>query len=168
MSALFAGVLGLREQQELAELAANTPQEQLAAAMAEVRASAFQANLVPGIILILIKALLCSTLTMLLSTFATSSVFTMLTSVIIYLIGHVQGVAREAWLSGGDVSPLLKVLSAGVALVFPDLQLFNVVDEIAVGTLLPAALFWQVAGFGALYTLVYFLLAQIVFATREL
>jgi ABC-type Na+ efflux pump permease subunit len=168
MSALFAGVLGLREQQELAELAANTPQEQLAAAMAEVRASAFQANLVPGIVLILIKALLCSTLTLLLSTFATSSVFTMLTSVIIYLIGHVQGVAREAWLSGGDVSPLLKVLSAGVALVFPDLQLFNVVDEIAVGTLLPAALFWQVAGFGALYTLVYFLLAQIVFATREL
>ncbi|NBV34515.1 MAG: hypothetical protein EBR81_12195, partial [Proteobacteria bacterium] len=61
MSALFAGVLGLREQQELAELAANTPQEQLAAAMAEVRASAFQANLVPGIVLILIKALLCST-----------------------------------------------------------------------------------------------------------
>jgi hypothetical protein len=62
----------------------------------------------------------------------------------------------------------LKVLSAAVALVFPDLQLFNVVDEIAVGTHLPATLFWQVAGFGVLYTLAYFLLAQVVFATREL
>ncbi len=168
MSALFAGVLGLREQQELAELAASTPADQLAAALAEVRASAFQANLIPGIVLIFIKAVLCSTLTLMLSTFATSSVFTMLTSVVIYLIGHVQGIAREAWLAGGDASPLLKVLSAGVALVFPDLQLFNVIDEIAVGTILPAVLFWQVAGFGALYTLVYFLLAQVAFATREL
>jgi lipid-A-disaccharide synthase-like uncharacterized protein len=55
-----------------------------------------------------------------------------------------------------------------VALVFPDLQLFNVVDEIAVGTALPLLLFWKVAGFGALYTLVYFLLAQVVFSSREL
>jgi lipid-A-disaccharide synthase-like uncharacterized protein len=60
------------------------------------------------------------------------------------------------------------VLVAGMALVFPDLQLFNVVDEIAVGTALPALLFWQVAGFGGLYMLVYFLLAQLVFSTREL
>jgi len=168
MSVLFAGVLALREQQELAELVVNTPKDQLAAAVAEVRASAFQANLLPGVALILIKAFLCATFTLLLSTFASSSVFTMLTSAVIYLIGHVQGIAREAWLAKGDASPLLKVLSAAVALVFPDLQLFNVVDEIAVGTHLPATLFWQVAGFGVLYTLAYFLLAQVVFATREL
>jgi ABC-type Na+ efflux pump permease subunit len=168
MSVLFAGVLALREQQELAELVVNTPKDQLAAAVAEVRASAFQTNLLPGVALILIKAFLCATFTLLLSTFASSSVFTMLTSAVIYLIGHVQGIAREAWLAKGDASPLLKVLSAAVALVFPDLQLFNVVDEIAVGTHLPATLFWQVAGFGVLYTLAYFLLAQVVFATREL
>jgi ABC-type Na+ efflux pump permease subunit len=168
MSVLFAGVLALREQQELAELVVNTPKDQLAAAVAEMRASAFQANLLPGVALILIKAFLCATFTLLLSTFASSSVFTMLTSAVIYLIGHVQGIAREAWLAKGDASPLLKVLSAAVALVFPDLQLFNVVDEIAVGTHLPATLFWQVAGFGVLYTLAYFLLAQVVFATREL
>ena len=85
-----------------------------------------------------------------------------------WLLNLTLTAAREAWLAGGDASPLLKVLSAGVALIFPDLQLFNVIDEIAVGTILPAVLFWQVAGFGALYTLVYFLLAQVAFATREL
>ena len=58
--------------------------------------------------------------------------------------------------------------SLQLALAFPDLQLFNVVDEIAVGTALPALLFWQVAGFGGMYILVYFLLAQLVFSTREL
>lgn len=169
MSVVFAGVLGLREQQEIAELTQTTPAEQLPQALETLRAAAFQANLIPGILLILLKALLCSTLTLLLSTVATSSVFTILTSVIIYLIGHVQGIAREAWLSGtGDLSSLTRVLSAAVALVFPDLQLFNVVDEIAVGTVLPMPLFLQVSGFGLLYIVVYFLLAQVVFSSREL
>lgn len=169
MSAVFAGVLGLREQQEIAEITQTTAPEQLPKAVEAVRAAAFQLNLIPGILLILLKALLCSTLTLLLSTLATSSVFTILTSVVIYLIGHVQSIAREAWLSGGgQISAVTKVVSAAVALVFPDLQLFNVVDEIAVGTALPLPLFLQIAGFGAFYILVYFLLAQVVFASREL
>jgi len=168
MSAMFAGVLGIREQQEIAEVMQNTPAEQIPQTLAAVRAAAFQANLIPGILLILLKALLCSTLTLLLSTVATSSIFTILTSVVIYLIGHVQTIAREAWLAGGDGLPMVKLLSAGVALVFPDLQLFNVVDEIAVGTALPMTLFWQVSGFGLLYISVYFLLAQVIFASREL
>jgi hypothetical protein len=168
MSLLFAGVLAIRQQQEIAELERTLSGENLAAAVAQIRAATFQLNLLPGIALIFLKALLCSTLTLLLSTLATSSVFTVLVSVVVYLIGHVQGIAREAWLTGGQSSPLLKLLIAAMALTFPDLQLFNVVDEIAVGTAVPALLFWQVAGFGALYTLVYFLLAQLVFSTREL
>jgi hypothetical protein len=168
MSLLFAGVLAIREQQEIAELTRSLSPENLPAAIAEIRAATFQKNLIPGIALILIKAMLCSTLTLLLSTFATSSVFTMLISVVMYLIGHVQGIAREEWLAGGHASPMLKMLIALMALVFPDLQLFNVVDEIAVGTALPAQLFWQVAGFGGMYILVYFLVAQLVFSTREL
>jgi len=168
MSAVFAGVLGLRERQEIAELVQSTPAEMLPAAVAAVRDSAFQMNLVPGVLLILLKALLCSTLTLLLSTFASSSVFTILMSVVIYLIGHVQGIAREAWQAGQQSTHALKALSALVALAFPDLQLFNVVDEIAVGTAVPLPLFLQVSGFGLLYIAVYFLLAQVVFASKEL
>ncbi len=168
MSAMFAGVLGVREQQEINELTLSTPPELLAQAVAAVHAAAFQVSLIPAIALILLKALLCSTLTLFISTFATSSVFTILTSVVVYLIGHVQGIAREAWLAGGEATAFLKVLSAAVALLFPDLQMFNVVDEVAVGTVLPAGLFWQVSGFGVLYIAVYFLLAQVVFASKEL
>lgn len=168
MSAVFAGVLGLRERQEIAELVQSTPAEMLPAAVAAVRDSAFQMNLIPGVLLILLKALLCSTLTLLLSTFASSSVFTILMSVVIYLIGHVQGIAREAWQTGQQSTHALKALSALVALAFPDLQLFNVVDEIAVGTAVPLPLFLQVSGFGLLYIAVYFLLAQVVFASKEL
>lgn len=168
MSLLFAAVLGVREHQEIAELVRTTPPEQLNEAVAQIRAAAFQANLVPGVLLILLKALICSTLTLLLSTIATSSVFTILTSVVVYLIGHLQSIARESWLAGLQPSPLMKIFVGMVALVFPDLQLFNVVDEIAVGTPLPLGLFWQTGAFGGLYLLAYFLLAQLVFSTREL
>ncbi len=168
MSLVFAGVLGLREQQVLAETARSTPPADLAQALASIRASAFQWNLLPGIALIYLKAVLCATFTLLISTFASSSVFTVLVSVVVYLVGHVQGIAREYWLGGGDASPLIKVLVALVALIFPDLQLFNIVDEIAVGTVVPMLLFWKITGFGVLYTLVYMLVAQVVFSTREL
>lgn len=168
MSALFAGVLGLREQQVLAETVRSVPQAELPAALDAVRASAFQWNLVPGILLIYIKSVLCATMTLFISTFASSSVFTVLVSVVIYLIGHVQGIAREYWLQGGDATPLLKIGVGLVALVFPDLQLFNVIDEIAVGTAVPIGLFLKIAGFGGLYTLVYLLLAEVVFFSKEL
>lgn len=168
MSAMFAGVLALREQQEIAALVQSSPPQRLASDIAAVRAAAFQSNLIPGILLILLKALLCSTLTLLLSTLASSTIFTLLTSVVIYLIGHVQGIAREAWMSGVDSSAALRLLAGFVALVFPDLQMFNVVDEIAVGTALPSLLFWQTSGFGVLYIVVYFLLAQVFFSAREI
>lgn len=168
MSVMFAGVLAMREQQEIAALIQSSPPERLATDIAAVKAAAFQANLIPGILLILLKALLCSTLTLLLSTLASSTIFTLLTSVVIYLIGHVQGIAREAWMSGVDTSAALRLLAGFVALVFPDLQMFNVVDEIAVGTALPPLLFWQTSGFGVLYIVVYFLLAQVFFSAREI
>ena len=168
MSVLFAAVLGIREQQEIAEIARITPVEELEAAVAAVRASAFQWNLLEGVLLIFLKAALCSTLTLLLSTFATSSVFTVLISVVVYLIGHVQGIAREYWLRPGEVSVLVKGGIALMALLFPDLQLFNVVDEIAIGTKIPMDLFLQVTGFGLLYTAVYFMVTQVIFATKEL
>ncbi len=172
MALLFLGVLALREQQVLMEIsreaARGMPAVEAAKMAADVKAAAFQWNLLPGIAVIYLKAVLCASFTLLISTFASSTVFTVLVSVVVYLIGHVQGIAREYWLRGGDASWLLKVALALVALVFPDLQLFNVVDEIAVGTVVPALLFWQIAGFGLLYTLVYGLLAQLIFASKEL
>jgi hypothetical protein len=168
MGGLFAGVLAVREQQELVEVARITAPEELEAAQAAVRAAAFQWNLLQGMVLIYIKAALCATMTLLLSTFATSNVFTVLISVVVYLIGHIQGVARDYWLRAAEASGAARVGVALVALLFPDLQLFNVVDEIAVGTRIPMELFWQVTGFGLLYILVYFLVAQVVFASKEL
>jgi ABC-type Na+ efflux pump permease subunit len=172
MSVVFFGVLYAREQIVLGETRSAMGPENLEAALQEVRASTFNANLLPGIAIIYLKAALCAALTLLLSTFASSSIFTIIVSVIIYFIGHVQPIAREYWLTeiptGPHASPILKAFLGFVALVFPDFQLFNLVDDIVVGNAIPTAMFLKTAGLGFGYIAVYTLVAYLLFANKEL
>jgi hypothetical protein len=78
---------------------ASAPPDQLADALRAVRASAFNVDLVPGIIIIFLKACLLTALTLFVSTFATSTIFTIVVMVFIYFIGHLEATAREYWLS---------------------------------------------------------------------
>jgi hypothetical protein len=55
-----------------------------------------------------------------------------------------------------------------VALFFPDLQAFNLLDDIVAGTAISLAVFAKTAGLGVFYTLIYTLLAAFVFYGKEL
>ena len=167
MSVLFYVVLLIRERWEIAAILANTPADQTQAAIAEVKASAWSGSLIPAIVIIYLKAALCASLTLMLSTFATSTIFTIMVSILFYFIGHIQWIARAAWLGEG-ASLLSKLFLLVVALVFPDLQLFSLVDDIVVGTVVPAVMFWKTAGLGVLYTVIYLLAAYWFFSVKEL
>jgi ABC-type Na+ efflux pump permease subunit len=173
MSVVFVAVLYAREQIVLTETRSMMgPGDMQSAALQEIRASTFNANLLPGIVIIYLKAALCAALTLLLSTFASSWIFTIIVSVIVYFIGHVQPIAREYWLTempgGPHGSPMLKAFLGFVALVFPDFQLFNLVDDIVVGNAIPAAMFLKTAGLGLGYIAIYTLVAYLLFANKEL
>jgi ABC-type Na+ efflux pump permease subunit len=171
MSGLFLGVLWLGENAALAETRAqfaSASPEDLALAIKEVTASTFNANLLPGILVIFIKAALLASLTLFISTFATSSIFTILMAVALYFIGHLQATAREYWLSGVDVEWWSRLLTAIVALLFPDLQAFNLTDDIIAGTAISLKLFLGTAALGGIYIAVYFALSAFVFSGREL
>ena len=71
-----------------------------------VRASTFTFSLIPGIVIIYIKAALFASLTLFISTFASSSIFTIMVSVACYFIGHLQGIARDYWLGSATTGPL--------------------------------------------------------------
>jgi hypothetical protein len=146
----------------------GAPPEEIALAIKEVTDATFNANLMPGIAMIFIKAALLASLTLFLSAFATSSIFTILMATALYFIGHLQATAREYWLAGIDVEWWSRLLAAAVALLFPDLQAFNLTDDIIAGTAIPLALFLNTAALGALYICVYFALAALVFSGREL
>ena len=170
MGVLFLGVLFLREQAALAETRASlsgSPQE-LAAALAEVSKGAFTWDLIPAMAILLVKALLLSSLTLLVSTFATSGIFAILVATSAYFIGHLQVTAREYWMSGIGIHWWTRIFTAVVALIFPDLQAFNLTDDIVAGTALPMALFWQSVALGGVYVAVYYAVACFLFQNREL
>jgi len=152
MSALFVAALYGRQQIAIAEAIRTTAPDQLQDILRGIRASTFTYSLIPGII----------------ATFASSSIFTIMVSVACYFIGHLQGIARDAWLGSATTGPLPRIFLALVALLFPDLQLFNLVDDIVAGNSITLALFSKTAALGGLYTCIYLLVAYFVFATKEL
>lgn len=171
MSALFFAVLFLREQTVLAETArqyTNSPADQASDAMNAVRRSGLNLNLLPGIAIIYVKAAVLAALTLLISTFATTNIFTIVTVAFVYFIGHLQGMAREYWLENGSGGIVARLFLGFVALLFPDLQLFNLTDDIATGAAIPLSLFAKTAALAAGYIIVYVLLAWAIFQRKEL
>ncbi|HMJ07045.1 MAG TPA: hypothetical protein VK474_12365 [Chthoniobacterales bacterium] len=171
MSALFFLLLYFREQSALAETARQMsplPPEQLSAALDAVRRSVFTANLLPGIVIIFFKAGLLASLTLFISTFASTSLFSIVLAVFVYFIGHLQATAREFWLQEHGAAWFGRTFFALVALIFPDLQLFDFSDEIVVGAGIPLLFFLQIAALGAFYIVIYLLLAIAVFTGKEL
>jgi ABC-2 type transport system permease protein len=171
MGAVFLAVLFVREEmlvKETLRQSAGLRPEQVQEALRGLKASAFNANLFPGIVIIYLKASLLAALTLFISTFATSNIFTIVVMVFIYFIGHLQATAREYWLQEHGAGWLAKTFLAVVALAFPDLQLFNLVDDIVAGTAIPTGLFLQTAVLGCVYTSIYLFFAWVAFHGREL
>lgn len=171
MTALFCVVLFARQQAVLAATAnqmAGFAAPEVADALANVRASTFNSSLVPAILLIYLKACIVASLTLFISTFATSTIFTIVVAVFVYFIGHLQATARAFWLSEHGGGWLSRTFLAVVALLFPDLQLFDGVDHLLAGTAIPLAFFAKTAALGCFYVLIYLLVAAAVFSAREL
>ena len=171
MGAVFAAVLVLRTQivlQATATEMAALPAPELAAALQKVRAAGYDPALLAGGLVILVKAWLLAAMTVFISTFATSAIFTTITAFAAYFIGHLQATARDYWMAGGDLGPAAKMVLAVVAIIFPDLQAFNLVDGIVTGTPVTAALLLKTLALGFGYIAVYTVLAAAAFQTREL
>ncbi len=171
MSAVFFLVLYAREQtlvHAITRQMAAAPREQVHEALRSVRASAFSIDMFPGILIIYLKACLLAALTLFVSTFATTNIFTIVVMAFIYFIGHLQAIAREYWLQEHSSGWITRVFLAVVALLFPDLQAFNLVDDIVAGTAISLGLFFKTAVLGVFYTTIYTLLAAFVFYGKEL
>lgn len=171
MSLVFCAVLWAREQSALADIRtefAGAPAEEMQQAVKSVTDATFNINLVPGILIIFVKAALLASLTLFISTFTTSSLFTVMIAAAIYFIGHLQATAREYWMQGIDTQWWTTLLVGFIALLFPDLQAFNLADDMIAGAAIPWNIFVKTFALGWVYVAVYFSLAAFVFAGREL
>ena len=73
---------------------------------------------------------------------------------------------RPGLLAG--IGVFTKTFLVVVSVVFPDLQLFNLVDEIVVGTAVAPVLLFKTLGLGFTYFCIYLLGAFFVFSSKEL
>ncbi len=138
-----------------------------------------------AVLAIFLKAAVITAVALLISTFSGSTIFTILVALAILVIGHLQSVAREAFLgTGGHLhaaamtgsvpeepeSPSVptRLASGVVAVLFPDFEVYGIVDAIANGQPYSASDAWKVVGLTALYLAIYLGLAALVFHGKEL
>ena len=171
MSALFVALLYAREQTVLHETfrqMSSAPREQLDDAVNTIRASGLRIDIFAGVAAIFLKACLLAALTLFVSTFATTNIFTIVVMVFVYFIGHLHATAREYWLEQQSAGWITRTFLAIVALIFPDLQAFNLVDDVVAGVAIPLALLAKTALLGVFYIMIYTLAATFVFYGKEL
>jgi len=171
MTALFALVIYMREQAVLHETArqmSGAPPDQLNDALQQIRSSGLKPDIFLGIAIIFLRACLLTALTLFVSTFASTNIFTILVMVAAYFIGHLESTAREYWLTQQSTGWIAQTFLAIVALLFPDLQAFNFFDQIVGGAAIPMVLFMKTAVLGIFYITIYTMAATVVFYGKEL
>ncbi len=172
MGAMFALVLWWRVHEVAGEIVTGgESQEAVNQSLRELYASAFDPGLWAGGLIIYAKAALLASLTLFISTFATSSIFTIIVAVAVFFIGQLQGTARDYWQTTGTLTSdgvLDLAFFKPVVLIFPDLQAFNLVEEIVAGTHIAPLLVVKTVGLGVTYVLVYLFAGYFMFAKREI
>jgi ABC-type transport system involved in multi-copper enzyme maturation permease subunit len=127
-------------------------------------------QLIEAILLIFAKLVMTCGIALLISSFATSSIFTIITTIFIYLIGHMEGTAREVWLAseGGHPSLLGSVLVGFISMLVPDMNSYTIVDEILAGNHVPWDHALSLLGYAAAYLVVLLTTSVVIFEYREI
>jgi len=173
MTAVTVIVLAVKETELVGQELASIPSGQTVDAGTVSRIAAIHAQIrdpqmVKALVLIAAKIFLIAGFATFVATFATSMIFTVSTSLLILLIGHLQSVARDVWLGMGNGTAVEKAFSAVVALLVPDFGSFGILDDILAGTHVPWSHVVQLSAYAAVYLLVILLVAQTFFDEREL
>jgi ABC-type Na+ efflux pump permease subunit len=171
MSVLCLAAIHLREAsavQETMRQMAQSPPEELERALIALHQAGVNQDLVFALLLILTKAAVLASATLCISSFATSNIFTISAMAMVYLVGHLEAIARDYWLHQHATGWWVRAFLAIVILFFPDLQTFNLSDQIIAGTALSSLAFIKLLGLGALYIVGYLVIGIAIFAQREL
>lgn len=127
-----------------------------------VRASLFVAALAS-----LLKASVVAALAIMISTFASSSLFTIISSIFIFLIGHAHGMVIETWREWTNNSFITEILFKVFKLLIPDFQLFSFSDGIVLGANVVPSLVWGMILLTCGYLVIYLLISLIIFLHKE-
>ncbi len=117
---------------------------------------------------IFLKAAVVTTVALLLSCIASSTLFTIVVTFCITIIGHGHAMIREFVLQPNLSSMSVRIVSFLLAAICPDLAQFDVVDSVSNGEIVPWGAVYEMTGIAALYMTVYLFVTHLVFVEKEL
>jgi ABC-2 type transport system permease protein len=132
----------------------------------EIHKTAGYRDIAKALSTILFKLWLVAAITLMMSCMATSMIFTVVMSAMLYFGGHLVPVAQRFYDTSQAV--LGKVMSFMVNWIVPNLAAFDVADDLFAGDVLPWLKVLKILSYGLFYLLVTLTLAYLSFREREI
>lgn len=173
MDVVFSGVLWLKQSLILAERMADLAAEQsdtpenVAAWQAIIARNGLTWSLHSAVWCVFLKAAVVASLALLMSCIASTTLFTILVSFCFTIAGQGQDLLRSFVLKGLPVTSK-KIGAFVLAVLVPDLGLFDQVQAVIEGNSIPLATLAETTGFAAAYIVLYTSVAHLVFSEKEL
>lgn len=174
MDGLMTVVLQIRSTMVLGEQLAmaqaqHWPQDAIESMRLETALHGPSWSLQGAVFAVFLRASVMAALSLLISTFSTSTLFTTIISFMVYFIGHFQADARDAYLQAGQAGQGMigRMGSLLVSLVLPDFQNFNVIDAVIEGQTMPLVALAKLTLVGLYYAAFFTLASWYVFAEKE-
>lgn len=172
MDLLMCGVLAIRthfilENQVAGATKAGWPAAEIAAMTEATRSQGPTWSLHGAALVVFLRAAVISSCALLLSTFSTSTLFTTITGLMVYFIGNFQATARDHFFKEDGVGLLEKMAGLGVATIFPDFALYNVIDKVIAGVPFPPEALAAIGGLTAFYVVLHVFVSWLIFAGKE-
>jgi hypothetical protein len=174
MNLMMTLVLGYRtsillDQQVEMAMARDWSAQAIESMKADIRAQGVTWSVQGGVFAIFLQASIIGAVSLLLSTFSTSTLFTIIVSFMTYLAGSFQSDAADFYkaTASAGTTTFGSLLMKFVALIFPNYQLFNITDAAIQGQTIALSAVGTLTGLSLFYVVLYTLLSWFVFSDKE-
>lgn len=117
---------------------------------------------------IFLKAAVVTSMALVLACIASSTLFTIVVAFCTVIIGHGEHLLREFFLHPYLSGQTERLAALALAVVFPDLAQFDIVDGVVAGEAVPWSAVLSMAGIAAMYVCGYMTIAHLLFVEKEL
>jgi ABC-type Na+ efflux pump permease subunit len=142
--------------------------ENMAAVKAAMERYGLTMSLHAGVFVIFLKASVVAALSLLISCLASSTLFTIIVGFAFVIAGHGEQLARDYFFHREFPGFWEKILSAVLAIVCPDLTMFDLVEPAIRGEVITLSMLGMVSGIAALYITGYMAVSYLLFVEKEL
>jgi ABC-type transport system involved in multi-copper enzyme maturation permease subunit len=159
--------LYIAQELELMQAGARHNAAQVEAQIALIQQQGLRPELGIAVLASFFKAAVVAVVTIFLSTFASSSLFSIIISILIFIIGHAHTMATSFWLHQTDNNMLIQIILKLVKIFIPNFQLYSFSHGIIQGEAVAYSLVWQMTGLTGVYLVVFLMLSLLVFVDKE-